>query len=161
MGVWGDRCFGGIDDLIWDFYKLKSTCLWGGLDLIGNFMISSHLILRKYLTWLGILWFQVISSCGNAWLDWKFYDFKSSHLRGGLDLIGNFVISSHLILRKYLTWLGILWFQVISSCGSTWLDWEFYDFKSSHLAEMLDLICVFVIWSHPSFGEGLTWFAFL
>ena len=108
MGVWGNRCFGGIDDLIWDFYKLKSTCLWGGLDLIWNF-----------------------------------------------------VISSHLILRKCLTWLGILWFQVISSYGSTWLDLRFCDFKSSHLAEMLDLICVFVIWSHPSFVEGLTWFAFL
>ena len=86
MGVWGDRCFGGIDDLIWDFYKLKSTCLWGGLDLIGNFVVSSHLILRKCLTWLGILWFQVISSCGSTWLDWKFYDFKSSHLTEMLDL---------------------------------------------------------------------------
>ena len=105
LGGW---VFEGIDDLIWDFYKLKSTCLWGGLDLIWNF-----------------------------------------------------VISSHFILRKCLTWLGILWFQVISSCGSTWLDLRFCDFKSSHLAEMLDLICVFVIWSHPSFGEGLTWFEFL
>ena len=126
--------------LDWEFCDFKSSHLAEVLDLIGNFVISSRLILRKYLTWLEILWFQVISSCGSAWLDWEFCDFKSSHLTEVLDLIRNFMIWSQLIPVDCLTWLGILWFQVKLTQGRAWLDWKFYDFKSSHLRKFLDLI---------------------
>mgnify|MGYP004538407849 CR=1 FL=1 len=57
------------------------------LDLIGSLMIWSHLNLGKCLTWLSILWFKVISTWENAWLDWVFSDLRSSQLRKMLDPI--------------------------------------------------------------------------
>ena len=130
----------GINWLDWKFCDLKSTCLWGLIDLIGHFMIWSQLIPVDWLTWLEILWFEVNLSLGVDWLDQEFYDLKSTYLWELIDLIRYFVISSQLIPVDWLTWLGILWFQVKLTQGRAWLDWKFYDFKSSHLGKFLDLI---------------------
>ena len=89
------------------------------------------------------------ADCGNdfpntlwlsAWPNWKSYDLKSSLLRKMLDLIEYSLIWGHLNSGKYLTWLNILWFKVISTWENTWLDWVFSDLRSSQLRKMLDLI---------------------
>ena len=43
-------------------------------------------------------------------------------------------------MGKYLTWLSVLWFKVISTQENTWLDWVFSDLRSSQLRKMLDPI---------------------
>ena len=131
-----------IDWLDWAFYDLKSTYLWELIDLIRNFMIWSQLIPVDWLTWLGILWFEVNLSLGIDWLDRTFYDLKSTYPSGLIDLIGYFVISSQTNSRKGLTWLEILWFQVISSREISWLDSEMYRFPRKQVISKSPTHCL-------------------